>query len=219
MKTNVLKLSLLVLLTAGTISCGNKTVEPAEAIENAAEASDLAEVYQVDPQNSTIRWEGSKPLVNTTHFGTIGLASGEVLVADGRIEAGSFLIDMNQITVEDLEGEYKEMLEAHLKGTAEGKENDFFNVPEYPTASFELTAIEDNLIKVNLTLKEITKAVEFPAKITVDEEELSLETESFAIDRTEWGINFGSKSFFPNLGDKFVADDMILTVSLKATRS
>ena len=51
------------------------------------------------------------------------------------------MIDMNSITVLDLEGDYKANLEAHLKGTVDEKADDFFNVNQFPTANFEVTKI------------------------------------------------------------------------------
>ena len=62
---------------------------------------------------------------------------------DSIIESGNFTIDMMSIEVTDLEGDDKKSLEAHLKGTVEGKEGDFFNVLKYPTANFVVTGVAD----------------------------------------------------------------------------
>ena len=191
-------------------SCNNNKNHTEEVLEDVAEASDLAQAYKVDTDGSFIRWEGSKP--GTTHYGTVKLSSGTLLVEEGKLAAGNFTIDMTSITVEDLEGEYKSNLEAHLKGTAEGKEGDFFNTKEFPNAKFELTSVEGNTVKGNLTLKDKTNAVEFPATIKSDDEQMIIETDKFELDRTKWGINFMSKSIFSDLGDKFISDTM--TISL-----
>ncbi len=162
-------------------------------------------------------WEGSKP--TGTHHGTIQLESGTIHLNEGKVEAGNFVIDMNSITDEDLEGDQKANLEAHLKGTVEGKEGDFFNVNEFPTAKFEMTGIENNIVKGNLTIKNKTNAVEFPATVTMEGDKLMLKSETFELDRTKWDVNYGSKSIFPNLGDKFISDTMKITVSLVATKA
>ena len=140
-------------------------------------------------------WEGAKPMGK--HHGTIKLSSGTIHVNSGNVEAGNFVIDMNSINDEDLEGDKKANLEAHLKGTVEGKEGDFFNVKEYPTAKFEMTGIENNVVKGNLTIKDKTNAIEFPATVTMEGDKMMLKSETFEIDRTKWDVNFGSKSVFP----------------------
>jgi polyisoprenoid-binding protein YceI len=118
-----------------------------------------------------------------------------------------------------LEGDDKGNLEAHLKGTVEGKEGDFFNVKEFPTAKFEMTGLENNVVKGNLTIKNKTNAIEFPAIVTEEGDKMMLKSEPFEIDRTKWEVNYGSKSIFPSLGDKFINDAIKITVSVVATKA
>ncbi len=217
MKSTTLKITMLAFLAVGAFSCKNAEKETETVTEKAAEATETAVEYKVDTDASQIMWEGSKP--TKTHNGTIALSSGTFHVNEGAVEAGNFVIDMNSINVEDLEGDGKANLEAHLKGTAEGKEGDFFNANKYPTAKFEMTGIENNVVKGNLTIKDKTNAVEFPATVTMEGDKMTLKTEKFELDRTKWGVNYGSKSIFPNLGDKFVSDAMTITLSLVATKA
>jgi polyisoprenoid-binding protein YceI len=147
-----------------------------------------------------------------------------VYLNNGKIESGKFTIDMNSITVLDLKaGDGKEDLEGHLKGL--GKEEDadhFFNTKKFPEGSFEITAVNtvdaQTTVEGNLTLKGITKPVKFPATITLDGNKMTLSTESFKINRTEWNINYKSKSIFDDLKDKFVEDDIELKVNVTATK-
>lgn len=217
MKSTFLKITLVAFVGMGVVSCKNNEPKAEQALDAAAEASEIATSYKVDTDESVIKWEGSKP--TGTHFGTVKLASGTLMETEGIIEAGNFTIDMNTISVEDIEGEGKEKLEAHLKGTAEGQEGDFFNVQEYADAKFEMTGIENNVVRGNLTIKDQTHAVEFPAKVSFTEDALTVESEMFELDRTKWGINYGSKSIFPNLGDKFISDTMKISISLVANRA
>src|SRR5690554_6240838 len=161
MKTVTFKIFLLALITAVFVSSNINTTKSDEVLEDVAEASETAHSYTVDTDGSVIKWEGKKP--RTTHYGHVKLSSGTLLVENNQLVAANFTIDMTAIVVEDLEGEYKENLEAHLKGTAEGKEGDFFDTNKYPTGTFELTAVEANNVRGNLTIKEETKTVEFPA--------------------------------------------------------
>lgn len=217
MKSTLLKITLLTFIAVGAFSCKNTEKETETALEEGAEATAMASEYKVDAAASQIMWEGAKP--TGTHHGTIKIASGTVHVNEGKVEAGNFVIDMNSINDEDLEGDQKANLEAHLKGTAEGKEGDFFNVKEFPTATFEMTGIENNMVKGNLTIKNKTNAIEFPATVTMEGDKMMLKSEAFEIDRTKWDVNYGSKSIFPNLGDKFINDTMKITVSLVATKA
>ena len=217
MKSTFLKITLLAFISLAAFSCKNTEKEANMAAEEAAEATDLAVEYTVDAAASQIAWEGSKPL--GTHHGTINLSSGTIHINNGKPEAGDFVIDMNSINDEDLDGEQKTNLEAHLKGTVEGKEGDFFNVKEYPTAKFEMTSIVNNVVKGNLTIKDKTNAIEFPATVTMEGDKMMLKSDAFELDRTKWGVNYGSKSIFPNLGDKFINDTMKITVSLVANKA
>lgn len=206
-------LFMLVLLNACKEKVSNVT---STETQETNDYSGIAISYDLDSENSIIMWKGSKPL--KTHNGTIELASGSVVLTDGKIEAGKFSIDMNSITNLDLEGESKNRLENHLKGTVAGKEGDFFNVNEYPFANFLLTEISEKngktIITGSLTIKDRTNTIEFPANISIEEYNISIESESFTIDRTLWGVNFQSKSVFDNLGDKFIDDNIELTIDV-----
>ncbi|KJJ38257.1 YceI family protein [Aequorivita vladivostokensis] len=217
MKSTFLKITLMAFIAVGAFSCKNTEKEAEAMVEDAAEPTEMATEYTVDTSASQIMWEGAKP--TGKHNGTIMLSSGTIHLNEGNVEAGEFVIDMNSINDEDLEGEDKANLEAHLKGTVEGKEGDFFNVKEYPTAKFEMTGYENNMVKGNLTIKDKTHAIEFPATVTMEGDKMMLKSETFEIDRTKWGVNYGSKSVFPNLGDKFINDTMKITVSLVANKA
>lgn len=217
MKSTTLKITMLAFLAVGTFSCKDAKKDTEVAPEEAAEATEMAVEYNVDTAASKIMWEGSKP--TKKHNGTVMLSSGTFHLNEGNVEAGNFVIDMNTIDDEDLEGDDKANLEAHLKGTIEGKEGDFFNVNKYPTAKFEMTGIENNVVKGNLTIKDKTNPVEFPATVTMEGDKMMLKSEAFEIDRTKWDVNFGSKSVFPSIGDKFINDAMTITLSLVATKA
>lgn len=217
------KIAFLFIIAATLWSCKNNTNEAntSEAQEEAT-AAPTADTYMVDVANSKIDWVGSKPLEN--HTGTINIAEGQVLVTDGAVTAGKFSIDMNSITVTDLEGDSKVSLESHLKGTAKEEQVDhFFNVTKYPTATFAITSIENvegkTMVNGNLTIKETTQNISFPATLTMNGEVMTLTSETFSIDRTKWGVNYGSKTIFGDLGDKFINDNIDLTVALVAKKA
>lgn len=198
------------------VSCKKEaTTEAVETVVPSAEAMN----YKIDLQNSVVEWKGSKP--TGTHTGTIQFMDGQALVNAEKLEGGKFVFDMNSITVTDLKaGDGKEDLEMHLKGTGEKeKEDHFFNAGKYPKGSFEITGVaEENgksMITGNLVLKEISKSVTIPATITNEANAITVKTEAFKINRTEWNINYASKSVFDDLKDKYVDDIIELTVTVK----
>ncbi len=222
MKFKLISLFAVTAILITAISCkGEKKNETeATAAQEIKEAPVEAITYIVDHEASNIDWVGKKPTEN--HTGTIRISKGKVTTLDGKIQSGSFVIDMTSINVTDLEGDQKAGLEGHLKGEGEGKEDHFFNVAKFPNASFEITAISEKEGKTyvdgNLTIKGIEKNITFPATTTIEGNVMSLNSEVFTINRTDWGVNYGSKSVFENLGDKFINDDIELKISLKATK-
>ncbi|MFT5891083.1 MAG: polyisoprenoid-binding protein YceI [Dokdonia sp.] len=209
-------------ILVSTIACKSDTKNETDGTtaKEVATPEAQATTYTVDTAYSTITWRGTKPA--GAHEGTINIQSGSVQVAGDKI-TGSFVIDMNSITVTDLEGDGKANLEAHLKGTADGKEDHFFNVAKHPTASFEVTGVtkEGNarMMQGNLTLKGITKNIEFPVAYTVGGDTMTLGSKTFTINRTQWGIEFKSKTILDDLKDGFIGDDMEITISLKAKKA
>ncbi|HSP12186.1 MAG TPA: YceI family protein [Salegentibacter sp.] len=192
-----------------------------EEAREAREANVGSENFRVNSDESVIHWKGRKP--TATHTGTIKIAEGNFTANDSTIESGNFVIDMKSIEVTDLEGKDRSDLEAHLKGTVEGKEGDFFNTEEFPEATFEITDLtEENgqaMLSGNLTIKEDTKNISFPVRINHSEDQVEITSDEFSIDRTQWKVNFGSKSVFDGLGDNFVYDDINLRIKVIADKS
>ena len=73
-------------------------------------------------------------------------------------------------------------------------------------------------MKGNLTIKGKTNPVSFNATVSYPGDTMFLKSEKFKIDRTKWDVNYGSKSVFDNLGDKFISDDMELQIELHASK-
>jgi len=219
----LITLTLALFLACFMYSCkGDKATTTAEAAKTVQAASGSS--YNVDASKSSIMWTGSKP--TGTHTGTINVSEGSVSVDNGNVTGGKFTIDMNSIASTDLNGDMRKNLEAHLKGTSAGKENDFFNVSKFPTATFEITSIKNlvnnktatHLVYGNLTLKGITKSVSFPATIMDRGNNIGMRSNKFTINRTDWDIKFKSKSFFDDLKDNFIDDEIELLISVIANK-
>lgn len=220
---NLIKITFLMLTVSMFVACKNTKGEDAKVSDKVEETSKAeGKTYTVATDVSKVMWEGSKPV--GTHNGTVNISEGTVIVDGDAIVGGSFTLDMNSIVVLDLEGDEKGYLETHLKGLDDKKADDFFNVNMYPTAKYEITKVTKKegdpngnaLVYGNLTLKDITKSVAFTANIEVAEGMVKVSTPQFKIDRTQWGIKYGSPSFFEGLKDKAINNDMGLQVSLVA---
>jgi polyisoprenoid-binding protein YceI len=172
--------------------------------------------YKVDTATSKINWKGFKP--TGSHYGTIKLADGNFIVKNEMIAGGQFTINMNSIVDLDMpeDNEYNAKLVAHLKSA------DFFDVVNYPNGSFEIKATENKdektLIKGELTLKGLIHPISFLADVKFENDRLSFKSETFKIDRSKWNIRYKSKSFFDDLKDKFIEDDMEISIELNATK-
>lgn len=202
-------------------ACKKETADTAGDARDASAPSEDAISYNVNTSTSVIEWTGSKQVGK--HSGTLKLSNGTVFVRDNKIEGGNFTIDMNSINVTDLKaGDGKEDLEGHLKGATVENADHFFNVKKYPEAKFEITGVSTetgkSTIEGNLTIKETTKNVKFPAIVSIDDSNVSITSDTFVIDRTQWKVNYASKSVFTDLNDKFVNDEIELRVVVKASR-
>lgn len=171
---------------------------------------------QVDTINSIIKWKGSK--IGGDHTGVILLKGGQVTIKGDTLVAGSFIIDMNTINDLDLtESTGKKQLEDHLKGS------DFFDVAQYPESKFEITSAQrvssdSSIYRIsgNLTLKGVVRNLTFDANISKEANNYKAATVPFVIDRTEWGVNYGSKSVLGKLKDNIIDDDIELEVTVIA---
>ena len=165
---------------------------------------------------SQILWKGYKP--TGSHHGSIDLKEGVLAVKDNQLVGGKFIIDMT--TIKDLDmpqtDPYNKKLVDHLKSP------DFFDVAKYPTAKFEITAVrpqaENYLIEGNLTIKDITKNITFPAMVLNKKDEITFYSDAIKIDRTDFGIKYKSKKFFGNLKDKFINDLFDVSFKIKAKK-
>lgn len=220
MKKNFLSIFAIVAIAISVTSCKDKAQEAnTSEAEPAAVSESTTQKYVTDVTKSTIEWKGFKP--TGTHNGTIAIDTGVFDVNDGLLQSGTFLIDMNTIAALDLEGDMRANLESHLKGTVEGKEGDFFNVTQFPTGAFEITGVEaieggKTMLSGNLALKGIKNNISFPVTLTTEGDMMTITSDIFTIDRTKWGVNYGSKSIFDNLGDKFINDEIELKINVVA---
>ena len=176
-------------------------------------AAEFVAPATVSKIESQVRWEASK--VTGTHWGYVPLKNATLDYSGGKIKGGSFDMDMVNLTVEDLtDAKSKGSLTGHLKS------DDFFSVEKFNTSSFKITEAKssngtDYTITGNLTIKGITQKVSFPAKVSVAGKKVTA-TGQIKFDRTKFEIKYRSGSYFEDLADKMIYDEVKLDVKLVA---
>lgn len=205
--------------------------DKAVTTEAQAPAESTGETFIIHPAESKIEWVGTK--VSGYHVGTVPIKSGELTVKSDGISSGTFVLDLANIAVtgpKDSKATANEKLEGHLKS------GDFFEVDKYATGTFEITGVKPftepmteaddprqadiskykvtnptHKVSGNLTLKGITKNIEFPAKITLSGNNAEA-IAKFNIDRTQWNI------VYPGKPDDLIRKEVHLGISIKATK-
>ena len=165
------------------------------------------EKKEIKTENSKLVWKGYK--VTGSHHGVISIKSGYLTFNEDKLTGGEFTINMSTITNTDLEGDYKEKLEGHLKS------DDFFGVEKFPTASLIFTNVKStgkNSYEVtgDLTIKGKTETVSFELSVYGSKANASLK-----VDRSKFDVRYGSTSFFDGLKDKAIYDEFDLVADLE----
>lgn len=205
-----MKKILILSLALGLTYCEKAPEAPKAEAKAAVEAPKVEGTsVGLDLTKSTVKWIGTK--LKGKHNGTVKIADGNILVKDNKVVGGKFSLDMTSIDDVDMKDDpkMKAKLEGHLKS------EDFFNVEKFPKATFEITSITEEGASVNvtgnLTIKDITKSVTFPAKITygADKKPVSA-TANFNINRQLWNITY------PGQPDNLIKDEINLDLNLSA---
>lgn len=182
--------------------------------------------YEVDEENSTIVWEAGKPAITGyVHTGSFSLSDGGKFIVTDSTLSGEATIDMNSIEVISLGGG-KEGQESALEGHLKGER--FFDVAKYPTATFKVTDISPKVLPGpehteytatgELTMKGVTKTINFPVKVTTTSATEAWMKADFSIDRTAWGITAGSAKIAEKITDQIIGDTVNLDLSIKLTK-
>ena len=188
---------------------------------SAQEAATNKVTMSIDSDSSSLKWIGEK-ITTSQHYGSLKFLSGDLSFCNDKdkvgdnpkfnleaalICSGNFTVDMTSLLVEDLTGSSKERLEGHLKS------DDFFSVNKHEKAylSIENSKVIDSgfLVNGSLTIKDIIHPIEFrlvraPRGFVAN----------LVFDRSKYNVKYNSGSFFENLGDKLILDEIELTANL-----
>jgi len=215
MKFNLLPYILIILTFTG---CTDHPNSDMAKISDPEQVKPLSEGirYEIDTATSLVTWVGTNP--TGRHNGIFKIEEGWITVIKNdsqqvenkneqltnNIRHAQITIDIRSVDILDL----KPDLQQYNKLLRHLKSKDFFQVQKYPVATFELISVQEikkdsteresneftiidptHMIKGNLTIKGITKGVEFPVRL--DMRNLKIEASAkFNIDRTAWNINY-----------------------------
>lgn len=200
------KLTILAIsATLAVISCKESKTDQVTTNAEQEVAQEAGETFTVNTENSTIKWTGYHKGGLNPRFGVLK-TEGSLSAENGTLTAGSLTANISTLTTDPSavdpaisDGKTSVDLDGHLKSP------DFFDAEKYPTVKFEITKVEDlkdnttetaveganKLISGNLTIKDKTVNVTFPAKVDVTEQQASI-VSKFTINRQDWGLTYGT---------------------------
>jgi polyisoprenoid-binding protein YceI len=172
-----------------------------------ANSSLSAQITGINLQESIVTWNGKK--VTGAHKGTINLKEGFFIYENDKIVGGDFIVNMSTLINTDLTGKDKLELEKNLKSF------NFFNTEDFKTSELVFKSIIDkgkNLYKVtaDLTIKGVTNTIKFDLILNKQGA-----TAKLKIDRTKYGIQYGSGTFFDDIGDWTIYEEFDLNIDIK----
>lgn len=211
------------------------------AAQEVDDVSASAISYQLDTTDSDLTWYGFKP--TGRHNGTINIDDGKLSIANGEVVGGSFTVDMNEIEVLDLEGEDKQKLTGHLKSpdffaveehpTAEFVITEVVSYSEgsveEDTSRLDVVVNDEEVseykidnpthaITGNLTMRDTTLSLTFPAKVNVTDDQITAEAK-FNIDRTKWNVSYGDENDLEaRAKDKFIYNTVNVGFNITADK-
>lgn len=177
------------------------------------------EKYLIDKKESVVTWKGSMAVVNELfgsrgHTGFVSISKGELMIKKNKLVGGKVEVDMNSIA-DEKHGTENNLVD-HLKSP------DFFDVKKFPIATFAITKVasangENVKVTGNLTIKGITHAVTFPAKIEIKGGIVNANGKVI-IDRTQWDVRYKSGKFYDNLADEAISDSIEFDMKIVARK-
>lgn len=187
------------------VSCKESKTDNATTSTEQTAAESKGENFTVNTDSSTVKWTAYHKGGLNPRFGTTK-TTGTFSVENGNLASGSLTSDINTLLTDTKavdpkasEGKTSADLDGHLKSA------DFFDVAKYPTVKFDITKVEDlaagtesktvganKTVSGNLTIKDKTVNVTFPAKVEITENNVTVDSK-FTINRQDWGLTYGAE--------------------------
>lgn len=175
----------------------------------------FAQSYNVDTGATKIVYVGKK--VTGEHTGNVTAKKGNLVFKGEELSGGEIVVDMNTITSTDITDQ-----DLNAKYVGHIKSPDFFDVAKHPEAKLVIKNSKktDKGLEVNgdLTFIGKTNPVTFLVTDLKKSEAGVTGKSTLVINRTKWGLVYGSGSFIKGLGDKAINDEFTLAINLSAKK-
>ncbi len=167
----------------------------------------VAQELVLDTSLSKLKWTGTE-ITSKTHYGSLIFKSGTITMKNNKPVKGEFVVDMTTLKNEDVPEAYRGRLEGHLKS------DDFFSVDKFPEAVLKIYSSSFlNSEKYNLEGDLTVKGITHPISLSITTMKNKW-IANLTFDRSKYDVRFRSGTFFENLGDKLIYDDIIIESEL-----
>lgn len=202
------------------VSCSNEgeKVEASESKTPTIVKALETRTFDKVKEGSTLSWRASHFGGLDPRNGSIDYQEARITIDEEKIVSGEFFMDMDKLRVENLPEDAAKELTEHLKS------DDFFSISKFPISKFEITSIDhlqeeyNSEITGNLSILGISKSITFKARIVFKEEEISIKSEDFIIDRSDWGMTYNAKGTAGVPLDYLISDEVGFTIDIIVTK-
>lgn len=163
--------------------------------------------FRIVEDRSIVEWKGSAP--THSHKGTFKVTGSFETNSAGNIMGGHFVIPITSITNTDLPAPAKDELLNHLKSP------DFFNLAQFPEASFQISKVvpkgDSSFITGDFSMIGQTHPISFTATVKQQKDKMEADA-TFTIDRLKWGMT----SFSDPKAELFILPEVELKLHIES---
>ena len=178
--------------------------------------SAMAQTYKVDTKATKIEYSAGK-VVGSPHVGNVTAKSGNLVFKGDELVSGDVVVDMNSITSTDITD-----AGTNAKYVGHIKSPDFFDTAKYPEAKIAIKSSKKTAkgleVTGDLTFIGKTNPITFVVTDLKKTDSVVTGKSQVNVDRTKWGLKYGSGSVFKELGDKAIKDEFSLSIDLTAKK-
>ncbi len=217
--TGSLIMATLALMTA----CGGQEGTSPEDVEKEV----VPTTYNVLATEGYFKWTMQKP--GKTFQGTVPIMGGTMVVKDNQVVSGYAMVDAHNFILDEDDFETPRAIEELRKVI---RNPEVLYTDSFPEATLEITGVKEldadqyidgvrltHHVTGNLTIKDVTNQVQFDANVRMDEDKLNIIAPRIIIDRTQWGVDYKSKSVHDDLKDDYVEDEIHLRIRLNTVKA
>jgi len=180
-----------------------------------AQNKPMTSTYNVDPAATKIVYVGKK--VTGSHTGNVVAKTGNLVIQGEEITAGEIVVDMNSLSSTDITDK-----DTNAKYVGHMKSADFFDTAKFSESKLVIKSSKKTAkgleVSGELTMIGQTKPVTFIVTDMKKTDSVVTAKSNLTLNRTLWGLKYGSGSFFKGLGDKAINDEFTLAIDLSAKK-